>query len=199
MGKPNGHIRIAGEVEVYLREIRQRTDPGDRDVDLGLGRIVDGGGDTGQGVGDEYLLRKSHREAAQAMCDPVEGHAARGKLPLDIAVFDDWTGNKLREERDEQQYARIALLRRGLAAIDIYDVGQRLKGIKRYADGEREPGKRRVATHKHAERGREHTRVFEHREEAEVDQDRQGDQRLAVCALLLRRPQCSPKQPVEKR
>ena len=131
----DGHIGIGRKIEVDLEGVGHRAQPREehRGHNGGKGRVRD----PRHGVRQQHLLAEAEEEAHRA-----GGKFGDGLMPLvdllrDGGVAHDGTGDELREKGDvERELERVAL-HRGVAAVDVDDVAQALKGEERDADGQR--------------------------------------------------------------
>lgn len=128
LAKTDGHIRIAGEIEVDLkgvcshsREAPDETNLGGR---AGKKRIRK---DTCR-VSEQYLLAQTYAEEAQALRKAGERDTSIVDFMHDIGIAHDRASNELREHRDIHAQIKRVLLGLDLASVDINDVGDCLQG-----------------------------------------------------------------------
>ncbi len=167
----DGHVAVAGEVEVELRGVGQGAEPG-----VAGGRVLQGEavvGEGGQGVGDEHLLDEALHEAGAAFGELVDGVGAVVELVDQVLEAQHRAGDQVREDRDEGGEVDQVVGRRGIAAVDVDDVADRLEGVEGDADRQQDVGQHERL---HAERGDDlveavdaEVGVLEVPEHAEVD------------------------------
>ena len=131
----DGHIRIAGKIEIDLQGESQQADPGTGRRKRGQVAGEKLVGHLGKLVGQDHFLAQADDEAETAV-----GHVLPGDLPLvdfpgNGPVAHDRTGNQLREHRDVQQQVAEAFLRLAFLPVHIHQVGNGLEGVETDADG----------------------------------------------------------------
>ena len=109
----------------------------------------------------------------------VERDDALFELIGDVAVADDRSGDELREEQQIERGMHRALLRRGVAPVDVDDVGNGVERIERDADRQQHVRKRQRLR---AERGGhgvdvvgKEVRVLEDAQHHQVHRDRHAE------------------------
>ena len=166
----DGHVRIAGEIEVDLPGVGQGPQPGH-------GRAQHGAGAKGrvrhlpQGVGQQHLFRKAHAEPDASAGGVPRSLPAGGDLPRHGGIPDDGPRHQLGKEGDVEGHPQGRPLRRGLAPVDVQHVAHPLEGEKRDADGKRHL--RRL--HRKAQQNqvfRQEPRVLEPAQEGQVHRHR---------------------------
>lgn len=130
-------------------------------------------GEGGQGVGDEHLLDEALHEAGAAFGELVDGVGAVVELVDQVLEAQHRAGDQVREDRDEGGEVDQVVGRRGIAAVDVDDVADRLEGVEGDADRQQDVGQHERL---HAERGDDlveavdaEVGVLEVPEHAEVD------------------------------
>src|SRR6478736_7972649 len=124
----DGHVRIAGEVEVDLHRVAGETEPGDRAADLRRWQREDLVGHRTGRVGQENLLRQANDEALRTSRQVVQRDVAVAQLGGDIGVAHDRPRNELRKEGLEQREAEKTAFGRHLLPVDIYEIRHALEG-----------------------------------------------------------------------
>ena len=136
--KTDGHVGISREVEVNLEGVGGHARKAAYEADLcglaGEERV----GEDARCVGKEHLLTQPYAEEPEALCEAFERDFAVVDFVFDVGVADDGTGDKLREHGDVHAQVKRVSLRLDLAAVDVDDVGDRLQGEERDADGQRQ-------------------------------------------------------------
>ena len=138
LAEADGHVRVAGEVEVDLEGVgghaREAADEADLGRLAGQKRV----GQHAGGVGEQHLLAQAHAEQPQALGKALQRRAAMVDLVLDVGVAHDGAGHQLREHGDVHAEVQRILLHLHLAAVDIHHVGDGLQGEERDADRQRQ-------------------------------------------------------------
>ena len=129
------HVGVAREVEIDLEGIGGDADPCSEHAVL-VGMPEHRGGERAHLVGDEHLLSQTDAEQLHALCEAVEGLFAVVELIGYVAVADDGTRDQLRKQRDVGAEVDEALRDGRVVAVDVDDVGHRLEGVERDADGQ---------------------------------------------------------------
>ncbi len=138
----DGHVGVAGEVEVDLEGVGQHSEPGQRRRRrVGLEDQV---GDRADVVGDQDLLREADREVAETAGAQVVRGDPLAKLIGEIAIAHDRPGDQLREECDVGREVAEAASPLHPAAIEIDRVRHRLEGVERDADRQDDPQQRQL-------------------------------------------------------
>ncbi len=131
-GQANGHVRIAGKVEVELEGVGQGAAPG---LEKGQGRSGLRGVEHGRridrhAIGQHHLFEEPQGEDGQAHRQVFRLEAVNGRpgeLGKHLMVVDDGAGNQLREEGHEEGVMQEAVFV-GLATIGVDQVGDLLEG-----------------------------------------------------------------------
>ncbi|MNQ70728.1 hypothetical protein D3C85_853720 [compost metagenome] len=128
----DGHVAVAGEVEIQLRGVGEHAQPGIAGAGVLQGEeVVD---QRCQAVGDEHLLDEALHEAGGAFAELVEAVAAVGELLGEILVAQHRPGNQLREQGDEGGEVDQVFRGFGVAAVHVDQVAERLENIEGDAD-----------------------------------------------------------------
>ena len=143
----DGHVAVTGEVEIQLRGVRQRSEPG-----IAGGRGLQGKtviGNHCQGVGNEYFFDKPLHEPRGTFAELVQGVGAVIELVGQVAKAQHGPGNQVREDRDKGGKVDQVAGRRGIAAVHVDDVADGLEDVERDPDGQQYIGQdERVQTHR---------------------------------------------------
>ena len=187
-GDADGHVAVAGEVEVELQRVAEGRGPAGQEPELGVVReeVVHVGR---HHVGDEHLLGEAHDEEEEAGADerPAEALLRALELGADVAVADDRAGEDVREERDPGQVVDHALRRLDRAAVHVHRIRDAGERVERDADRQEElHGRERLARAQQpqdaVELVDEEAAVLEVAEEGEVQGDRRRQDQLAAAA-----------------
>ncbi|KPZ05699.1 Alginate o-acetyltransferase AlgI [Pseudomonas syringae pv. spinaceae] len=177
----NRHVAVTGEVEIKLRGVGQRTEPG-----ITRGRVLQGEavvGDNGQGVGDEHFLDEALHESRGTLGELVQRVGPVVELIGQITETQHGPGNQVREDRNECREVDQVASGRGIAAVHVDDVADGLEDIERDPDRQQHVGQdERFQAHRghgridavHAEVG-----VFEVAQNAQVYD--YAEQQPALC------------------
>ena len=130
--QPDGHIAVAGEIEIDLEREGDRVQPGiERRL---LGRSLIGGDELRKDVRNEHLLPETDREARSARGRGFERVCPLLQLGRDIAVAHDWARDELREHGNIGGKIDKIMLRRHIAAVYVDLIAGDLKRIEADAD-----------------------------------------------------------------
>ncbi|MNO93249.1 hypothetical protein D3C76_848460 [compost metagenome] len=134
----DGHVAVTGEVEIQLRGIRQGAEPG-----IARARVLQGKAVVGhhrQGVGDEDFLDETLHEPRAALGELVEGVGAVVELVGQVAETQHGAGDQVREDRHERREVDQVAGGRGVAAVHVDDVADRLEDVERDTDRQQHVG-----------------------------------------------------------
>ncbi|MNF66323.1 hypothetical protein D3C84_481100 [compost metagenome] len=93
-----------------------------------------------EGVGDEDLLDETLHEPRAALGELVEGVRAVVELVGEVAETQNRAGNQVREDRHEGREVDQVARGRGVAAIHVDDVADRLEDVERDTDRQQHVG-----------------------------------------------------------
>ena len=131
----DGHVAVAGEVEVDLKPVGHGPQPGHGGGEGGEG--VEGGvGQDGHIVGEDHLFPQARDEPGHTAPEVLPGLPPAVDLPGDGLIPDDGPGDELGEEGHIQPHIQDAPLGGGAAAVDVDDVAHGLEGVEGDADGQ---------------------------------------------------------------
>ena len=177
------HIGVAGEVEVDLEGVRQNTHPGSEHA-VFVGIAEHRGGQRAHLVGDEHLLAQAHAEQLDALGKAVERLAAVVELIGYVAVADDRSGDKLREQRHIGSETDKALGNRRVVAVYVDNIAHRLEGVEADTDRQTDMQVGNIQERQHIQRVGDHARVFEHREYSYIKYAGQNKKQLFLFGVL---------------
>jgi hypothetical protein len=135
--QPDGHVRIAAEIEIDLQRVRDDSDPGDEGRELAGRQPERMVGKNTHAVGDHDLFGEAVAESDRAILHRLDRDRPPDHAILDFDVTHDGTGDELRKagvvhaEVDQRSGGAYAALE------DVDDVGDRLEGEKRDAGRQR--------------------------------------------------------------
>ena len=157
----DGHIRIAGEIEVDLQAIGCQTRPGCQCA-LGLPQNFP---QAAHGIGQQHLLGQAHQEPGYP-----GGKLGDGLLPVlqhlgHIRIADNGPGNQLREKGHVGAEGERIPLHRGILPVDIDDIAHGLEYVEGDADGQGQLGKPGAE---------EESSVLKKRQKPQIQHDAQG-------------------------
>lgn len=198
------HVRIAREVEIDLQRVGERAEPCgvERGLDALVHAVEHHVGVLAHRVGDQQLLGEAEGEDRNAErhlvgVEPVGGRI--GELRHHLRVVQHRARDQVRKVGDEQHVVdEAALMHLALPAVD--QEGDLREGVERDADRQHDVQQRDL---RQARRGQpvvhvrdEEVGVLEDREHAQVDHQRQHQQRLALAVVPLRRGRQAQPEPV---
>ena len=110
LAEADGHVAVAGEVEIDLQRVGDGGQPVHERAVIGGVAAVDDGGHLRDLIGQQQLFGQTHDKAAEALREIVHSNAARSNLLLNGLIAHDGAGDELREEADvHQQVEKVAL------------------------------------------------------------------------------------------
>lgn len=178
-GQADGHVGVAGEVEIELEGEGDRRQPAAHEGEsAALPAFREHGvGVARQGVGDHGLLEEADGEDHQAdhQVAPVDAreHAAL-KLGHHFLVVDDRPGDELGEEgREQREVQELHLL--GFAAGAVDQIGDLLEGEERDRQRQHDPRQRTVGVEETEDVVGHEVRVLEPAQQGQV-RDQAEDQ-----------------------
>ena len=165
----NCHVGIPGEIVINLERIRQRAQPRHCNRQLASGKFERRVRDNAHRVGNQHLFSQTNDEPANAVGEIVKRRLAFMNLVSDGFVTNNRAGNQLWEKRNVQSHVERVLLRLTFAAIDVDNVGNRLKRKERNPDRQHDFWNRNVAASKVIDVPQNKHPVLEIGENAQVD------------------------------
>ena len=136
LSQTDGHIAVAGEVEVDVQHVGDGIEPEKQD-----GLVLRGTEDLAElahSVGDEHLFAQTQDKAADAQCRLVQTVPPGGELLRDLGIAHDGAGDQLGKEGDIGRKVDKAPLGRD-APVHVHGVADELEGVKADADGQGDP------------------------------------------------------------
>ena len=130
----DGHIGVAGKVEIQLRGVRQDAQPGIRRT--GVRQRKGTVRQRRYRVGDKDFLDEALHEPERALTELFHGMGAVGELIRQVLVTQHRPGNKLGEQRNESREINKPPGRFRIPSIDIHHVGNGLEDVEGNADGQ---------------------------------------------------------------
>ncbi len=132
----DGHVRVAGEVEVELEGEGGDAQPGPQGGEPGPGRGQIHVPQRAQGVGKQNLFTRAHGEALDAGGELLKGVIPPLQLVVQVLVLDDGPGDELGEQGDEGAEGDDVLLAPGVPPVHVDGVAHGLEGVEGDADGQ---------------------------------------------------------------
>ena len=177
----DGHIRIAGEIEIDLEGEGDGPQPGVRHGEgggiHGLVHVPQGS----YGVGQDDFFPQALDEAPHAGGEGGTGDPPVGELRRDIPVPHDGPGDELGEEGDEGAEADVIPLGLHLAPVHVDGIAHGLEGIEGDADGQPQPqGSQKGQEGDQPQVLREKIIVFEEEQQGQIQHDAEGEHGLAL-------------------
>ena len=134
----DGHVGVAGEIEVDLQRIPDNPQPGKARGEpprrLGEGRVRD----EAHLVGEKHLFGQAEEEALQPLRHVIHALPPAADLLRHRGVADDGSRHQLREEHHIERHMEEALLRRRVPPVNVDDIAHGLEGVKADADGQQD-------------------------------------------------------------
>ena len=172
----DGHVGIAGEIEVDLKGEGEQAKPGAGRTDLREVAIEPGLYEQRGHIGDTDFFEEPLREPAKSAPGAIPRMDPVIDFGGNLGVADDRTGDELVKEAHKEQELERRPSGGNLAAIDVDHVGDGLKGIEGDADRQRDIGNRqRNGQHRIEGLGDERA-ILEGAQEPEID-GQAGDER----------------------
>ena len=130
----DGHVAVAGEVEIEMKNVSRRVEPGEEDG--GLRAVFVGGDQFIEDIGQQHLFGKADDEAAGAVSGVGQGVGPVLQLGGDVGIPDDGSGDQLGEHCHVGRQVDEIPLGGCVAPVNVDDVAQNLKGVEADADGQ---------------------------------------------------------------
>ncbi len=169
--QPDGHVGISAEIKIDLQRIGDNSNPCCQDRKASDLHSLHRGVNHAEIVGEQHLFRQPFDEKLRPQSEARQCDAALLELRFDIRITDNRPGNELREHGDIQAEADEVFLYLDLAPIDVEDIGEGLKGIKRDSDGERQLLIGNTAVKNLVDRINQKAGIFEKAEQEQIDKD----------------------------
>ena len=174
----DGHVAVAGEVEVDLQAVAQRPQPGHPDVQL-----LGGGGKhqvrhAAGGVGQKQLLPQAQHKPAHTVGGELRGGLPVVDLVRHIVVDDDGPGDELGEEGDIQRQLHDAFGAHLPVTVHVDHIGQALEREKGDADRQGDACQGDLQGKDLVHRGEEEVGVLKQGQHPQVEHHRQGQHQL---------------------
>ena len=187
----DGHVRIAGKVEIDLDGKAGDTKPRRPRGEAVGGHIPHALPKRPCRVGEQYLFGKARDKGADAAREVGECALPLGELLVHVAVPHDGARDELWEQCHIGAKGHGTLLCRDVAAVNVDNVGQCLESIERNADGKLD---RELRQSREPRDGtqivQDEAAVFEKGEQAEVDNDGGDQPRTGMGAIPLDEQTC---------
>ena len=193
----DGHVRIAGKIEINLEGKGQNPHPCHSHAPLVWQNAADFRPEGAGLVGEKDFFGKPDEKAAHAEGKTIYGFRPAGQLRRNGLVADDGPGDELREHGHIGAEGDQILLNRRLAAVHVDGVGHGLKRVKGNPDGQGKAKKGKFTSHEAAQGTDKKVRVLKQGQKPQIYDSRRnhGAFRGAVSAFRFK---TSDKPPVEK-
>ena len=181
----DGHIRISAKVKIDLQCIGADSDPVGHHGNIAVRQRTDGGVQGAEIVGQQDFFAQAENKPLCAFpeIDPVRG--ANAELLLHIPVLDNRARNELREQGQVQGEAQKALLRSHVLPVHVENIGQRLEGIKRDSDRQRQRRVMDVQSRQGVECIHQESEVFKESQHQQVHEQGEEHGPFAGTSLFL--------------
>ena len=164
----DGHVAVAGEIEVDLQGVTHRPQPGQPQVQLprrhGEHRVRHPPG----GVGQQQLFGKARDEPPQPRQGQLRRQGPAVDLPGHVVVLDDGPRDELGKKGDVQQQPAQAFGARVRVPVHVQGVAQPLEGEKGDADGQGQPRQGDGQAEGGVQGGGEEVQVFERPQQEQI-------------------------------
>ena len=179
--KADCHVGISRKVKIYLEGKSQRAQPCRRGADFRNRHESDFVPNHIYLIGKQHLLAESDDEPAHALRNLIEIGLSADKHLSDIRIAHNRTCDKLRKQRHIGRKSDKITLRQDFPPVDIYDIGDRLKCVKRNSNRQGNVQKAKPSAGDCVHRLDEKIRVFEKSENRKVSCDAQDQKRPGFC------------------
>ena len=170
-----GHVAVAGEIEVDLQGIGRGAQPGHAPVQPGP-QAEGGVGDRGGHLGDQRLLGEAHDEAAEAPRALLRAGPGAVQSGGELPEAGNGAGDHLGEEGDVQQKVAEAPGGPVPVPVDVDDVSHGLEGEEGDAHRREEARRRDLRPQQGAQAPGEEVQVFERPQQEQVEGQRRRQQ-----------------------
>ena len=178
----DGHVGIAGKIEIQLQEEQCRRQPAGKEGHLRR---------QGQGlqhlpaqVRQQHLFPEAQGEAEEALPQALLRHLPMRDGLRHVAVADDGAGDELGEQGHIQQQPQGVPLQGRLAPVHVHGIGDDLEGIEGDADGELGLGHAIGKARESAEIVHQKGRVLEIQQGGQADDDADDERQLPAPVRL---------------
>ena len=130
----DGHITVAGKIEIDVQGVAQGIEPGKEHAAI-LGSPPCGA-DFPQKVGKQYFLSQAHQESGHALLKVSP--PALFQLLRHIRIPDNRAGNELREHGHVAGKVNGIFLHLGLSPVHVHRIAENLEGVKADANRQRQ-------------------------------------------------------------
>ena len=130
----DGHIGISGKIEINLTGIRQGSKPGESHRKIAGALRKSGVRNLPHTVGQNHFFRQTEQKPDDPRGNLLDTLPALGDFRLHRRIPHDRPRHQLREKCDVKSDLERISLHAGIIAVDVDDITQPLKRIKRYAD-----------------------------------------------------------------
>ena len=164
----DGHIRVAGKVEIDLDGIHQNAEPCAGSGQTGQIPIQIAGSKIAGDVGDQHLFAQTDAEPGDPGGKILFVRRSLFDLGGHIGVSDDGSRHQLRIQGNVHKELAVAFLGLRLTAVYVDDVGNGLKGVKADADGQRDLRHRQLQPRQGVDRRDQHPAVLENTQKPQI-------------------------------
>ena len=182
----DGHVAVAGEVEVNVHHIRRSVHP--RQQHGFLPTLLIHRYQLIQHVGQQHLFAQAQHEPPGAQGCILHRVGAALQLGSHIGIADDGPGHQLGEHGDIRRQVDEAPLGRGVAPVHVDDIAEDLKGIEADADGQGDPQQGHRQAGDGVEAGDQKVGVFAVAQKPQTQHGGQGQQQPPAGGIPLHEP-----------
>ena len=191
--QPDGHIGIAGEIEIDLQRKGDGVHPAEQ-YGLLSGR-AENRRELSKLVGQQDFLAQSDEKPPDAAGRVLPCGDAAVQLPGNVRVADNRPRNQLGKQRHIRAEIDRISLGRGVSPVYIHHIADALEGVEADADGQRQMQQRQAQTGDGGDIGDEKVGVFEHAQQRHAGHHGQNQPESPRSTLL--RPSHSQSAAIE--
>ena len=169
----DSHVRVTGKVKIQLNGISDNSQPGITETKrfrlLGKNTV----NHDGQRIGDQNLFGQTDDKTLQTDNNVGKGNRTLVNLFADVVILDNRSRHQLRKQYDIQSQLVNVFLRLNLAAVNVYQIRNGLKGIKRNAYRHNHVNKIKVKLQRGINVIDNKVKILEINQKTQIDQNRQ--------------------------
>ena len=182
----DGHVAVAGEVEVHMEHIRRGVQPGQQHRFLPA--LLIHRHQLIQDVGKQYLFPQAQHKAAGAQSRVLHRVGAASQLGGHVGVADDGARHQLGVHSDIRRQVNEVPLGRGVPPVHVDDIAEDLEGIEADADGQGHPQQRHRQAGDGVEAGDQEVGILAVGQYPQAQHGGQGQQQPPAGGIPLHEP-----------
>ena len=171
----DGHVRIAGEIEIDLQGIGHGSQPGRRHGD-GQQRRQEKGvvGNLGHIVGQQQFFCQTENKPGHALGKIGPRLLAVEDFIGNLHIADNGTGDELREQGHIQSQPKDVFLHGAFAVVHVEQIAHELEGEKRNTDGQGDVNGSCIHVEQQSQLLAQEGQIFEHHQQQRMEANAQG-------------------------